>query len=156
MGPDSARFSLTAETIDTARLTAALADSAAGACVTFEGRVRNHNDGRSVVSLEYEAYERMAFREGAEVMAAAIERFPIVAAECVHRTGRLSIGDVAVWIGVISAHRDEAFLACRYIIDEVKSRVPIWKREHFAPANDSDGTAAPLRTPNRSASRDAH
>lgn len=129
-----ARFELTAEPIDAARLTAALADSAAGACVTFEGRVRNHNDGRAVSSLEYEAYERMAIREGTAVMVAALEQFPIIGAVCVHRTGHLSIGDTAVWIGVISAHREEAFVACRYIIDEVKSRVPIWKSEHFAPA----------------------
>ncbi|HUX13378.1 MAG TPA: molybdenum cofactor biosynthesis protein MoaE [Spirochaetia bacterium] len=133
MEADRARFELTAGPIDAAHLTGALADSAAGACVTFEGRVRDHNDGRVVSSLEYEAYERMALREGAAVMVAALEQFPIISAVCVHRTGHLSIGDTAVWIGVLSAHRDEAFAACRYIIDEVKSRVPIWKSEHFAP-----------------------
>ncbi|WP_455381870.1 molybdenum cofactor biosynthesis protein MoaE [Salinispira pacifica] len=131
MVQEKTRFELTSEAIDTAALSHLLADPAAGGLVTFEGRVRNHNEGRPVESLEYEAYERMALREGRAVMESALERFPVIAAACVHRTGHLSIGDVAVWVGVIAAHRGEAFEACRYIIDEVKSRVPIWKKEHF-------------------------
>ncbi|MEJ2603056.1 MAG: molybdenum cofactor biosynthesis protein MoaE [Gammaproteobacteria bacterium] len=113
-------------------LQTALAAPAAGACVGFEGRVRDHNEGRSVVRLEYEAYAPLAEREGARIIAEAAERWPIIEARCVHRTGVLEIGDCAVWVGVVSPHRDEAFAACRYIIDEVKVRLPIWKKEHYA------------------------
>jgi len=106
-------------------------DSAAGGYAAFEGWVRNHNEGRVVERLEYEAYEELAVKEGARIIAEAMERFGIIKAACVHRRGLLEIGDLAVWVGVSSAHRDEAFAACRYVIDEVKHRVPIWKKEHY-------------------------
>jgi len=124
-------FQLSAESIDTSLLSRTLADDAAGAFVSFEGRVRNNNEGQKVLSLEYEAYVDMAISEGASVIDEAARRFDLIGALCVHRTGSLSIGDVAVWIGVISGHREEAFAACRFIIDEVKLRVPIWKKEHY-------------------------
>lgn len=101
--------------------------------VSFEGRVRNVNDGRPVVGLEYEAYPQLCMTEGTAVVKEALPG--VVAARCVHRTGRLAVGDVAVWVGVIGGHRDEAFRACRYIIDEVKRRVPIWKKEQYADAS---------------------
>ena len=104
----------------------------AGAFAGFEGRVRSHNDGRAVDGLHYEAYAALAEAEGERVLAEALERFDILDARCVHRTGDLAIGDIAVWVGVTAAHRDAAFAACRYIIDEVKARVPIWKRERYA------------------------
>jgi molybdopterin synthase catalytic subunit len=103
-----------------------------GGFVSFEGWVRNRNDGQDVLSLEYQAYERLAIKEGDRIIAEAAERFPFGKAVCVHRVGTLEIGDLAVWVAVSSVHRDEAFKACRYIIDEVKHRVPIWKKEHYA------------------------
>lgn len=114
---------------------ATCASPRAGALVTFEGHVRNHNDGRAVVSLEYEAFEALALEEGNRILAEALQRFPVTAAACVHRVGKLAIGEIAVWIGVSAAHRSAAFSACEYIIDEVKARVPIWKKEHYADGN---------------------
>ena len=109
-----------------------LADPAAGACASFEGWIRNENEGHRVLRLEYEVYEPLAVSEGEKIIAEARARFPFLHASCVHRAGLLEIGECAVWVGVSSAHRDEAFLACRYIIDEVKVRLPIWKKEHYA------------------------
>ncbi len=101
-----------------------------GVCI-FEGWVRNNNDGRDVLQLEYEVYEPLAVSEGEKVIAEALQQFPFLEAVCVHRCGVLAIGDCAVWVGVSAAHRDEAFRACRYIIDEIKTRLPIWKKEHY-------------------------
>ncbi|MEA9564096.1 MULTISPECIES: molybdenum cofactor biosynthesis protein MoaE [unclassified Xanthomonas] len=103
----------------------------AGAFASFEGWVRNHNEGRGVAGLRYEAYAALAQAEGQRVLDEATRQFPIVHAHCVHRVGELQIGDMAVWVGVSAAHRGAAFDACRYIIDEVKARVPIWKHEHY-------------------------
>jgi molybdopterin synthase catalytic subunit len=103
----------------------------AGACVSFEGWVRDHNEGRGVTRLEYEAYETLGVKEGEKILAEALSRFGAGAALCVHGLGALEVGDLAVWVGVSSPHRDEAFAACRYIIDEVKQRVPIWKKETY-------------------------
>ncbi|MFL6576786.1 MAG: ThiF family adenylyltransferase [Povalibacter sp.] len=108
-----------------------LADPTAGGYASFEGWVRNHNEGQDVTLLEYEAFESLAIKEGERIVAEAIEKFGIIAAACVHRVGPLAIGEMAVWVGVSSRHRAEAFAACRYIIDEVKHRVPIWKKEHY-------------------------
>ena len=88
-----------------------------------------------MLRLEYEAYEPVAVSEGAKVLADAQTKFPHLQAHCVHRSGLLEIGDCAVWVGVVSAHRDEAFQACRFIIDEVKVRLPIWKKEHYVDGN---------------------
>ncbi len=93
--------------------------------------MRNENEGHEVLRLEYEGYEPVAVAEGEKILAEAAEKFPYLHAHCVHRTGMLEIGDCAVWVGVASAHRDEAFKACRYIIDELKHRLPIWKKEHY-------------------------
>ena len=120
---------------DPAACRRALAAEAAGAFVAFEGWVRDHNGGRAVTALEYEAYATLATSEGEAILAEAADRFEVEAVHAVHRTGRLAIGDLAVWVGVSAAHRGAAFHACRYVIDEVKARVPIWKREHYA-----DGT----------------
>jgi molybdopterin synthase catalytic subunit len=109
-----------------------LLDPAAGAYVTFEGWIRNENEGHTVMRLEYEAYEPLAVKEGERVIEEARQRWPVRHAACVHRSGLLEIGDCAVWVGVSAPHRDEAFDACRYIIDQVKVRLPIWKKEHYA------------------------
>lgn len=130
-------FRLTAAPIDPAALVEALRDVRTGACVTFEGRVRDENDGRAVRALEYEAYAPLAESEGARVLAEALGRFQVTQAVCVHRTGSLSLGEIAVWVAVTSGHRAAAFDACSFIIAEVKARVPMWKKEHYA-----DGTSA--------------
>ena len=100
--------------------------------MTFEGWVRDHNEGRQVLRLGYQAYAPLAQSEAARILAEAREKFAIIDAHCVHRVGTLEIGELAVWVGVSAAHRDAAFAACRYVIDEVKKRVPIWKNEHYA------------------------
>ncbi len=115
-----------------AELSRAIADETCGALATFEGRVRNHNDGRSVERLEYEGYETLAAKEGERIVGEALARFQVTHARCVHRLGALALGDVAVWVGVSAPHRDDAFEACRYIIDEVKRRLPIWKKEFYS------------------------
>jgi adenylyltransferase/sulfurtransferase len=124
-------FSFSSEPLDTRRCRAELERPEAGGYASFEGWVRDHNEGRKVQHLEYEAFESLAVREGERIVAEAIERFGVTAASCVHRVGSLGIGELAVWVGASSAHRGEAFAACRYIIDEVKHRVPIWKKEHY-------------------------
>lgn len=124
-------FRLTDKPIDPAALAAGLADTRAGACVTFEGRVRNSSEGRPVTALDYEAYGPLAVKEGDRILEEAASRFAILGARCVHRTGSLGLGDLAVWVGVVAAHRGPAFEACRYIIDETKARLPIWKKEHY-------------------------
>jgi adenylyltransferase/sulfurtransferase len=124
-------FRFSAEPFELAAVRAALANPEAGGYAAFEGWVRNHNEGLAVTRLEYEAFEALAVKEGARIIAEAKRRFPILDAACVHRVGSLAIGDLAVWVGVSAHHRDEAFAACRYIIDEVKHRVPIWKKEHY-------------------------
>lgn len=105
---------------------------AAGGFVTFEGRVRNHADGREVIGLEYEAYSEMAHAQGAALLSEAITRFGLTDARAVHRTGKLMIGEVAVIVQAASAHRREAFGACEWIMDQLKWRIPIWKRETYA------------------------
>lgn len=124
-------FHLTATPIDPAACRRAVEDRSAGGFVSFEGWVRDHNDGRPVHALEYEAYAALAEREGARILDEARARFGAAQVGAVHRTGHLVVGDLAVWVGVSAAHRDAAFAACRYVIDEVKRRVPIWKREHY-------------------------
>lgn len=126
------RFTLSETPIDTGTLRAQLLDDRVGGYASFEGWVRNHNEGRDVLGLRYEAYAALAEAEGARVLDEAMAKFDILDARCVHRIGDLAIGELAVWVGVSSAHRDAAFAACRYIIDEVKSRVPIWKHERYA------------------------
>jgi molybdopterin synthase catalytic subunit len=125
-------FEIITPPIDPTALRARVLDPAAGGYCAFEGWVRNHHLGRDVLSLEYEAYRSLAEKEGGRILAEAREKFGILHAVCQHRIGRLEIGELAVMVCVSSAHRDAAFEACRHIIDEVKSRVPIWKKEHFA------------------------
>ena len=126
------RFSLAQTPIDTATLRAELLDDRVGGYASFEGWVRNHNEGRDVLGLRYEAYAALAEAEGEKVLDEACAKFDILDARCMHRVGDLVIGEMAVWVGVSAAHRDAAFAACRYIIDEVKARVPIWKHERYA------------------------
>ncbi len=122
---------ITADPISPDDLRKQLFDPAAGAYCGFEGWIRNHNDGQAVLRLEYEAYEPLALTEGEKILAEAREKYLFSQAHCVHRTGLLEIGECAVWVGVSAPHRDEAFQACRYIIDQLKVRLPIWKKEHY-------------------------
>jgi molybdopterin synthase catalytic subunit len=126
-----ATFQFTRTPLAPEQLRLALADPACGGYAAFEGWVRDSNDGQRVRGLEYEAFEALAVREGERIVAEATERFGVAHAACVHRIGALAVGELAVWVGVSAAHRDEAFRACRYIIDEVKHRLPIWKKEHY-------------------------
>ena len=123
------RFSSTP--LDETALRGQLDDPGCGGYAAFEGWVRDHNEGQRVRRLEYEAFEPLAIKEGERIIAEAVARFGVEHAACVHRIGALEIGEKAVWVGVTAHHRDEAFRACRYIIDEVKHRVPIWKKEHY-------------------------
>jgi molybdopterin synthase catalytic subunit len=107
-------------------------DGGVGGIVTFEGVVRNHSADRAVLRLAYDAYAPLATKEGERILAEARKRYAVAHVACAHRTGVLAIGEVAVWVGAAAAHRDAAFAACRYVIDEVKRRVPIWKKEFYA------------------------
>ena len=107
-----------------------------GALCLFLGVVRNENRGRAVVRLEYEAYEEMALPLMEQIAAEAAARWPVTEVRVVHRLGRLEIGEPSVAVAVASPHRDEAFRACRFAIDTLKARVPIWKKEFY-----EDGSA---------------
>jgi molybdopterin synthase catalytic subunit/molybdopterin converting factor small subunit len=123
---------LTREAIDAGKLIAAAKGGEDGAVVVFDGIVRNNTRGRRTLHLDYEAYEEMAAKQMAELAAQARERFGVRQVAMVHRLGRLEIGETSVLIVVASAHRGQAFDACRWLIDTLKKTVPIWKRETFA------------------------
>ena len=126
------KFSVCNATIDVTAAKKAVADNSCGALVVFEGWIRDHNEGREVERLEYEVYRPVAEKEGARIIDEALQRFAVSHAVCIHREGLLELGEIAVIVCVSSAHRDAAFDACRYIIDQAKTRLPIWKKEHYA------------------------
>ena len=130
-------FELSATPLEAIDFKSRFADVRAGGYVTFEGWVRNHNEGREVLRLEYEAYEQLCLEEASRIIAEAKEQFDIIQGGCIHRTGALEIGDMAVWVGVSAEHRGPAFDACRYVIDNVKVRLSIWKKEYYTDG-DSD------------------
>lgn len=125
-------FSISAEPLDPQTLRASVRNVRAGGYASFEGWIRDHNEGKAVTALEYEAYETVCITDGNDIIAEAKRRFGVLEARCVHRVGALNLEDMAVWVGVSAAHRGEAFDACRYIIDAVKHRLPIWKKEYYA------------------------
>ncbi|WOO42893.1 molybdenum cofactor biosynthesis protein MoaE [Rubellicoccus peritrichatus] len=125
------KFSLTEEPINIEPARSALLRLDAGGYCSFEGWVRNHHLSKSVTSLNYEAYASLAVKQGEAVIDQALEQFDILGANAIHRIGHLGPGDLAVWVGVCSVHRDTAFEACRHIIDEIKATVPIWKHEFY-------------------------
>ncbi|MCH2204408.1 MAG: molybdenum cofactor biosynthesis protein MoaE [Lentisphaerales bacterium] len=125
------KFRINSQPIDAEACKKELFDPTAGGFVSFEGWVRNHNEGKHVTHLEYQAYDALAVKEGDKVIAEALEKFEVVDALVEHRVGDLQIGDMAVVVHVSSKHRGPAFDACEYIIDELKIRVPIWKKEHY-------------------------
>jgi len=125
-------FNVTSSAIDLAVFRREMKDVSCGAYVQFDGWVRDHNEGQRVLQLEYEVYEPLAVKEGDKIISEAVQRFGVSKASAIHRSGLMELSDVAVVVGVSSPHRDEAFEACRYIIDQVKVRLPIWKKEYYA------------------------
>jgi molybdopterin synthase catalytic subunit len=119
------------ESIEPQQLLAGLKQGEDGAVVVFDGIVRNHTRGRRTLYLVYESYESMALGQMRDLAQQAIERFSVRDIVLVHRLGRLEVGETSVLIAVASAHRAQAFDACRWIIDTLKKTVPIWKKEYF-------------------------
>lgn len=126
------RFLMADGPVDSVALRTCLLRAEAGGFCSFEGWVRQTNDGRPVLGIAYEAYAPLAVTEGQTILDEALARFDITDVVATHRSGYLRVGEIAVWIGVAAPHRDAAFSACRYVIDEIKKRVPIWKHEHYA------------------------
>lgn len=127
----AARCWITPEPLDAAALLSSVATPADGAVLLFWGVVRNRNDGRAVDHLEYEAYREMAEATLREIVAEARERWATGEIAVAHRVGRLAIGEASVGIAVAAPHRAEAYQASRYVIEELKKRAPIWKREGY-------------------------
>ena len=125
------KFKITSDIIEIETNKSIGRGKAIGARALFEGIVRNSYEGQEVINLEYECYESLAIKEGNLILDEATKQYALNDAFCVHRIGSLEIGETAVIVITASKHRDEAFRACRYIIDEVKIRVPIWKKEHY-------------------------
>jgi molybdopterin synthase catalytic subunit len=125
-------FSVSSTPLDLEGFRRDLIDTSCGAYAQFEGWVRDHNEGQAVLRLEYEVYEPLAVKEGLRIIDEAADRFGLTRAAAIHRSGLLELTDVAVVVGVSSPHRAAAFDACRYIIDQAKLRLPIWKKEHYA------------------------
>lgn len=107
-----------------------------GGVVTFTGRVRNHHNGREVTALEYSVYPELAQFEGERIVQEGLSRFGLIYAHAAHRVGPVPIGEVAVWVLAGGAHRQESFSACRWIIDEIKKTVPVWKHEWYGDGHD--------------------
>ena len=124
-------FRLVDGAIDLAAVIAEVEDEQAGAIATFQGTVRRHSRGRQVVALEYEAYAGMAEKVMAEIADAVKQRYDLREVAIAHRTGRCEVGEVSVAIAVSAAHRQDALSACRDVIDELKERVPLWKKELY-------------------------
>jgi molybdopterin synthase catalytic subunit len=130
--PTAVLIAVGPEPIDGGALADRVASPGAGAVVLFLGTVRDHSPGKQgVTHLEYEAYGEVVEEKMAEVVAEAAARWPLEAIAAVHRVGSLTVGETSVGIAVAAAHRAEAFEAGRFLIDEVKRRVPIWKKEHW-------------------------
>lgn len=125
------RVAIVDRAIDGATLLAEVASHACGATSLFVGTVRNTHDGRDVTGIEYTAYSAMATAELQRIVAEAAEQFGTERIAVEHRVGTLALGDASVAIAVAHAHRAPAMDAIRYIIEEIKKRVPIWKREHY-------------------------
>lgn len=129
---EPAPFAVSAAPLDPAPLVRLVSEPSCGAVMTFAGVARDHFGGRATDHLEYEAYAEMAAAVLAEIAADAQRRFAIGKVAIHHRTGRLEIGETAVLVVVAAPHRQASFEAGAYIMDEIKQRAPIWKREHWA------------------------
>jgi molybdopterin synthase catalytic subunit len=143
--PSSALVAIVPEPIQLPVLLSHVQDPGVGAISTFLGTVREHNEGRGVTGIEYEAYEPMASQELARVVAEAQRRWPTVRCAVLHRVGTLAVGEVSVAIACADARRAPSMDAMRFVIEALKARVPIWKCEHY-----QDGTREwvdPTRVP---------
>ena len=127
-------FTITSEDISPETLRSRVLDPASGGFCAFEGWVRNHHEGKDVTGLSYQSYIPLAETEGTKIIQEALERFEIEKAIAQHRIGDLGIGGLAIYAAVSAAHREPAFTACQYIVDAIKARVPIWKKEHYPDA----------------------
>jgi molybdopterin synthase catalytic subunit len=141
---------VTAAPLDAAAAVAEVARNSDGAVATFVGLVRDHNAGRTVLWLDYEAFAPLALKAFAQIAAEAGAKWPGARVAIHHRTGRVAIGEASVVIAAASPHRADAFAVCRYAIERVKQIAPIWKHEHFeggevwiegATADPADGQA---------------
>ncbi|TVP78422.1 MAG: molybdenum cofactor biosynthesis protein MoaE [Puniceicoccaceae bacterium] len=130
-------FRLTDQIIDPSAQRQELLSRSAGAFCAYEGWVRDHNEGKSVRELHYSSYAQLAPAIAEAILKEATHKFALESAAVVHRTGALTVGDIAVWVGVTAHHRGDTFLACRYIIDNVKHRLPIWKKEHYTDGSEA-------------------
>lgn len=124
-------FKIQEEPIDTASLRNTVLNLHAGGYASFEGWIRKINAGKTVTQLTYDVHVTLALKEGELILREAIQKFGVLAACAIHRKGMLSVGETAVFVAVSSVHRGEAFEACRYVIDEIKHRLPIWKKEFY-------------------------
>ena len=122
---------ITENSLNPSEWKARMADVTCGAVVVFEGRVRDHHDGKAVAELRYECYKPMAMKELERIRQEAKDRWPLHDLWIAHRVGSIPLGEAAVWVGVASAHRKEAFEACAWAMDEIKLRAPIWKKETY-------------------------
>jgi molybdopterin synthase catalytic subunit len=129
---DGAMIKIVKEKIDVDEVIESVRDPGAGGIDVFLGTTRNHADGKKVFALEYEAYDPMALKMMLQIADDIKSKWNVCKISIVHRTGRVEIGEASVVIAVSSAHRKEAFEACRYAIDTLKKTVPIWKKEFFA------------------------
>ena len=142
-------FRVTHQPIDVNELVRYVTDPEAGAIATFIGTTRNHNEGRKVIALDYEAYPEMAEKELARIGDDARKQWPICRMAITHRLGPVQIGEASVVIVVSSAHRDAAFAASRFAIEEIKKTVPIWKKEVFEGGEVWIGTQTGQPLPDR-------
>ena len=137
------KFEITDQTIVSSALREELLSLKSGGYCSYEGWVRNTNEGNLVKKLQYTAYPELALTVGHKVITEAKEKFNIIGVSAVHRIGLLSVGELAVWVGVTAHHRGDTFLASRFIIDNIKHRLPVWKKEYYADGSstwiDSNG-----------------
>lgn len=123
---------ITRTPLDLTKAMATIADPAHGAVDLFVGTVRNHHEGRDVMGITYDVHETLALKTLREICEAAAQQWPQTRYYAAHFHGELSVGGISVLIAVGSAHRGESFAACRYVIEEIKKRLPVWKQEHYA------------------------
>lgn len=144
-------FRVVREPIDLSELVRYVTDASAGAIATFIGTTRNNNEGRKVIALDYDAYPEMAEKELRRIGDDAEKKWRIERMAIVHRIGPVQITEASVMIAVSAAHRDDAFQACRFAIEEIKKTVPIWKKEVFEGGEVWIGTQTGQPLPDREA-----
>jgi molybdopterin synthase catalytic subunit len=122
---------ITGEKIDDAKVLDFVSDASAGSVLLFNGTVRDNDDGKPVEYLYYEAYEEMAVKEIKKLIEAAFDKYDILKVCVIHRTGKMNAGEISISIGVSSPHREDSYIASKFLIDNIKETVPVWKKEIF-------------------------